>query len=75
MLTDPAPLIKVDKLGDSSVNILFRVWTTRTDWRTTKLDLIQRCKEGLEAGGITIPFPQRDVHIYQQAAATAPAKN
>lgn len=66
ILKDPAPLIKVDKLGDSSVNILFRVWTSRTDWWATKLDLIQRCKEALEQGGITIPFPQRDVHLYRQ---------
>ncbi len=67
ILKDPAPLIKVDALGDSSVNILFRVWTGRTDWWDTKLDLVQRCKEALEAGGISIPFPQRDVHLIGQA--------
>jgi len=67
ILKDPAPLIKVDQLGDSSVNILFRVWTAREDWWATKLDLVQRCKEGLEKGGCTIPFPQRDVHVYQDA--------
>lgn len=71
VLADPEPLIKVDQLGDSSVNILFRVWTARADWWATKLDLIQRCKEGLEEGGITIPFPQRDVHLFAQAAAGA----
>ena len=65
ILDTPAPLIQVDMLGDSSVNILFRVWTARTDWWATKLDLIQRCKEALEAGGISIPFPQRDLHVYQ----------
>ena len=70
ILKDPAPLIKVDKLGDSSVSILFRVWTARADWWATKLDLIQRCKEGLEKGGITIPFPQRDVHLYREDANT-----
>lgn len=69
ILQDPAPLIKVDSLGESSVNILFRVWTSRTDWWDTKLDLIQRSKEALEAGGISIPFPQRDVHVIGQAAA------
>ena len=63
VLTDPAPLIKVSGLGDNAVNILFRVWTSRTDWWDTKLDLIQRCKEGLEQGGCTIPFPQREVHV------------
>ena len=71
ILTDPAPLIKVDSLGDNSVNILFRVWTAREDWWPTKLDLIQRCKEALEAGGCSIPFPQRDVHLYQEISKEA----
>ncbi len=66
ILKDPAPLIKVDSLGDNSVNILFRVWTARTDWWDTKLDLVQRGKEVLEQGGCTIPFPQREVHVYQE---------
>jgi len=65
ILKDPAPLIKVESLGDSSVNILFRVWTARADWWATKLDLVQRCKQALEAGGCSIPFPQRDVHLHQ----------
>jgi len=69
ILDDPAPLIKVDSLGDSSVNILFRVWTARSDWWDTKLDLVQRCKEALEGGGISIPFPQRDIHLIGQAAS------
>ncbi len=68
VLDDPAPLIKVETLGDSSVNILFRVWTARADWWVTKLDLVQRCKEALERGGCSIPFPQRDVHLYQSPA-------
>jgi len=72
ILKDPAPLIKVDSLGDSAVNILFRVWTARADWWTTKLDLIQRCKEGLEAGGCTIPFPQRELHIRGWPAGARP---
>lgn len=69
ILDDPAPLIKVQNLGDSSVDILFRVWTARADWWDTQLDLLQRCKEQLEAGGISIPFPQRDVHLFQQPAS------
>jgi len=73
VLKSPEPLIKVDKLGDSSVNILFRVWTARADWLSTRLDLVQRCKEALEAGGCTIPFPQRDVHLYQKSAPESPA--
>ncbi len=71
ILADPAPLIKVETLGDSEVNILFRVWTMRSDWWGTKLDLVQRCKEALETGGISIPFPQRDVHLLAAAPAEA----
>lgn len=72
ILATPEPLIQVETLGDSSVNILFRVWTAREDWWATKLDLVQRCKEALEKGGCSIPFPQRDVYLYQkEAAATA----
>ena len=66
VLEEPEPLIKVESLGDSSVNILFRVWTAREDWWPTKLDLVQRCKESLEQGGCSIPFPQRDVHVIPQ---------
>ncbi len=69
VLDDPAPLVKVESLGDSSVNILFRVWTSRADWFATKLDLVRRCKEELEAGGISLPFPQRDVHLISDDGA------
>lgn len=71
ILDDPAPLIKVQSLGDSSVNILFRVWTSRSDWWATKLDLVQVCKEALEAGGMNIPFPQRDVNLFMQGGSEA----
>lgn len=71
LLADPAPLIKVQALGESSVDILFRVWTARTDWWDTQLDLLKGCKEALEAGGISIPFPQRDVHLHRIEAAAA----
>lgn len=71
VLREPAPLIKVEQLADSSVNILFRVWTSRTDWWPTKLDLVQRCKEALEAGGITIPLPQRELLVRSSQADAA----
>jgi len=69
VLQDPAPLIAVESLGDNSVNILFRVWTGRADWWATKLDLLKRCKEALEAGGCSIPFPQRDVYLHRATVA------
>jgi small conductance mechanosensitive channel len=63
VLEEPAPVIKVDSLGDSSVNILFRVNTKASDWFDTKLDLTKKGKEALESAGLTIPYPQRDVHL------------
>lgn len=65
VLQDPEPFIKVDSLGDSSVNILFRVYTLASDWWPAKLELTKAGKEALEAGGLTIPFPQRDVWMRQ----------
>lgn len=72
VLADPAPVIKVEGLGDSSVSILFRVYTARLDWWATRHDLLKRCKEALDKGGISIPFPQRDVHLHREAAEGAP---
>lgn len=68
---DPPPLIKVQALADSSVNILLRVWTSRTDWWDTQLDLLKAAKQQLEAGGITIPFPQRELRVIQAPVARA----
>jgi small conductance mechanosensitive channel len=65
VLSDPEPLIKVESLGDSSVNILFRVYAQSSEWWTAKLDLTKAGKEALEAAGKTIPFPQRDVHMVE----------
>jgi len=66
---DPEPLAKVESLGDSSVNLLLRVYTDAAEWLGAKLDLTQAGKEALEAGGKTIPFPQRDVHISKEDAS------
>ncbi len=65
VLAEPAPFIKVESLGDSSVNILFRVHTAAGDWWDAKLDLTKAGKEALEAAGMSIPFPQQDVHLIQ----------
>ncbi|WP_022851222.1 mechanosensitive ion channel family protein [Limisalsivibrio acetivorans] len=63
---DPAPVTGVLELGDSSVNIFARSWVDTPNWWQTKTDLLQQIKENLEAGGITIPFPQMDVHIQKE---------
>ena len=59
---DPAPLVAVGNLGDSSVDLLVRVWCQGSDFWALKWDLTKALKEAFEAEGIEIPFPQRVVH-------------
>ena len=63
VLADPAPLVKVAELGDSSVNIWARPWTDVGDFLDVKLHLTKKVKERFDAAGISIPFPQRDIHV------------
>lgn len=63
VLPDPEPFIKVAELADSSVNIYCRPWTKIDDFFDAKLDITKRIKERFDAEGISIPFPQQDVHF------------
>lgn len=67
VLADPEPVIAVSNLGDSSVDIVVRPWCNTPDYWTVRFDLARSLKEGLEAAGCSIPYPQRDVHMYQVA--------
>ena len=55
--------IFVDGLADSSVNLALRVWVGKDDYWPALRDLTRAGKEALAAAGLTIPFPQRDVHV------------
>lgn len=66
VLDDPAPLIAVSNLGESSVDIRVRPWTRTSDVWPLRYHLTKRIKEKFDANGITIPFPQRDVHLFNQ---------
>jgi len=70
-LKDPAPLVAVAELADSAVNIYARPWVKREDFFDTKLDLTRKVKERFDAEGISIPFPQQDVHMHQVQAKAA----
>lgn len=65
VLKDPEAAILVDALADSSVNLAVRPWVATADFWPTRSDLFEDIKRRLEAGGCSIPFPQRDVHIHQ----------
>jgi small conductance mechanosensitive channel len=63
VLSDPAPVVFVDQLGDSAVVLRLRVWSVTGDYWDVRRALTKAGKDALEAAGLTIPFPQRDLHI------------
>ncbi len=68
VLADPAPLVAVSELGDSSVNLVVRPWVKKEDYWSCRFDLTRALKENIEAAGCSIPYPQRDVHMHQVSA-------
>ncbi len=66
VLATPTPVIQVHELADSSVNFICRPWAKTSDYWTVYWDLTRMVKERFDAEGISIPFPQRDVHIFQE---------
>ncbi len=71
VLEVPAPQVEVAELGDSSVNFVVRPWAATADYWRVHFDVTQRCKEKLEAAGCSIPFPQRDVHLFREDVPAA----
>lgn len=64
-MTDPEPRICVAGLGDSSVDLMFRVWVPTDELWPYYWDMQEKVKKAFDAEGITIPFPQRDVHLHK----------
>ena len=64
-LAEPAPLVAVTDLGDSSVNFTVRAWVKSEDYWDAYFAIIEEIKLALDANGISIPFPQMDVHLDQ----------
>lgn len=67
ILKEPEPLVVVSELGDSSVNFTVRVWANSGDYWGIFFDMQEKVKLTFDKEGISIPFPQRDVHLYQTA--------
>jgi len=68
VLDDPSPMVVTHALADSSVNIVCRPWAKTSDWWQVKTDVTREVKRRFDAEGISIPFPQRDVHVYHRSA-------
>jgi small conductance mechanosensitive channel len=69
ILPEPAPVVAVSELADSSVNFVVRPWVNVADYWNVYFDLTAKIKIALEANGLTIPFPQRDVHMKNDGVA------
>ena len=69
VLKDPEPVIKLHELADSSVNFVVRPWVRPADYWTVYWDVTREVKRRFDAEGVSIPFPQRDVHVHQEPGA------
>jgi small conductance mechanosensitive channel len=66
VLKDPAPVVAVTEMADSSVNFVVRPWTKTGDYWDVFFDLQKAIKQAYDRAGISIPFPQRDLHIVEK---------
>jgi small conductance mechanosensitive channel len=65
ILKDPEPTVAVVEMADSSVNFVVRPWCTGADYWGVYFDTTEAIKKKFDEAGISIPFPQRDVHLYE----------
>ncbi|MHC4514279.1 MAG: mechanosensitive ion channel family protein [Planctomycetota bacterium] len=70
VLAEPAPVVKLHELADSSVNFVVRPWSRTGDYWNVYWDITRQVKERFDAEGVSIPFPQQDIYI-KEAPATA----
>ncbi|UYG08613.1 mechanosensitive ion channel family protein [Halomonas sp. M4R1S46] len=69
VLEDPAPTIRMSAMGDSSVSWIVRPWVKAEDYWDVHWEMTEEIKRRFDVEGISIPFPQRDVHVYHHAEA------
>jgi len=65
VLAEPAPLVAISQLGESSVDFVARPWVKTADYWSVWFDVTEKVKKAFDAEGISIPFPRRDIHVYQ----------
>lgn len=70
VLAEPEPGIRLTDLGDNAVGLQVRPWVKTEDYWQAKADFVGVVKRALDAAGCSIPYPQRDVHVYTEASAT-----
>ena len=70
VLKDPAPVVTVGALGDSSVNLNVRPWVNAADYWAVYWDLLETVKVRFDEAGVSIPYPQQDVYMHEVKAAS-----
>jgi len=73
VLDDPAPMVVVGELADNSVNLVIRLWCNSGDYWPLKFDMTKALKQRMDTEGISIPYPQRTLHVVGSAVAPAVA--
>ena len=68
VLKEPAPVVALDELGDSSLNFVVRPWVNAADYWAVKWSLLENIKYTFDENGISIPYPQQDVHMHNVAS-------
>jgi len=71
VLKTPEPVVRVNELGDSSVNFICRPWTMTSDYWDVYWAITRSVKRAFDEAGISIPYPQTDVHLHQVEANNA----
>jgi small conductance mechanosensitive channel len=69
VLKDPEPVVLLSELADSSVNFSVRAWAKSEDYWGVYFDTTEKVKKQFDAAGISIPFPQQDVHVHNHNLA------
>jgi len=72
VLKDPVPALELHSLGESSVNIICRPWTRTENYWRVYWDITRSVKQAFGEAGITIPYPQRDIRVYQMPLTEKP---
>jgi small conductance mechanosensitive channel len=71
ILKEPAPFIGVSELGDSSINMVIRVWVQQANFRQVRFGVPEQIKLTFDQHGLTLPYPQHTVHLQN---GTSPAR-
>lgn len=73
VLADPPPVVGVEELAESGINLCVRPWVNTADYANVRRDLLEQIKLGFDAMGFTIPFPSRDLYVYSGSGAATQA--